>query len=389
MVNFPTHWVCRKDDVLAQRIRLCLAIAVANGLVGVGQAGAQELVDVAALEAQVEAAAELAELPAEPDWGVQDLSDSLPVVEPDAPEVPSAPVEGAAAAPAPQYHSERPQYHEGYQIPDGNPTPPPIDAPVPVARDTERVEVPAAPVETQVPVEPTPSEPTPQTPSTPTIWIWVWNWTWVQGTDERYHNSDDQYQIDVPSIDRNLTRIIERVGTQIPVQINVQTGDDIVGEIVKNITGEGVGPPSAAEAAPLPTTDYRRPAKIRTDAPSVKRPSRAHAAVEASAAPPVDAGSVAPQLLASTRAVPVSRQANAGKAPRVRRATRPSPTLPRRAERFADSGSASSASAGIFLKSFAILIASLLLTAMGRGRRLRLPSTRPLGLLGTRTDPFG
>jgi hypothetical protein len=389
MVNFSAHWVCRKDDVLAHRIRLCLAIAIANGLVGVGQAGAQELVDVAALEAQVEAAAELAELPAEPDWGVQDLSDSLPVVEPDAPEVPSAAVEAAEVAPAPQYHSERPQYHKEYQIPESNPVPPPIAAPVPAARDAERVEVPAAPVETQAPAVPAPYEPTPQTPSTPTIWIWVWNWTWVQGTDERYHNSDIQYQVGAQSIDQNLARIIERVGIQMPVQIDVQTDDDIVGEVVKNITGEGVGPPSMGEATPMPTTDYRKPAKLRTSAPAVKRPNPAPAAVERSAAAPTDAGSVTPQLLASARAVPVSRQANAGKSPRVRRATRPSPTLPRPAERFADSGTASSASVGIFLKSFAILIASLLLTASGRGRRLRLPSTRPLGLLGTRTDPFG
>ena len=377
--------------MLAQRIRLCLAIALANGLVGVGQASAQELVDVAALGAQVEAAAELAELPAEPDWGVQDLSDSLPVVESDAPEVPSAAVDASQAAPTPQYHSEKPQYHEEYQIPEANPVPPPIDTPTPALPDAERVEVAAAPIATSAPAEPTPSQPAPQTPAAPTIWIWVWNWTWVQGADERYHNSNDQYQVGVPTIDENLTRIIERVGIQMPVQIDVQTGDDIVGEIAKNITGEGVGPISATEAAPalpMPTTDYRRPAKIRTSAPSVKRPSRAPAAGERSAAPPVDGGNVAPQLLASARAVPVS-QASAGKAPRVRRATRPSPTLPRPAERFADTGTASSASAGIFLKSFAILIASLLLTAMGRGRRLRLPSTRPLGLLGGRTDPFG
>jgi hypothetical protein len=393
MVNFQKDWVCRRSDVLAQRIRLCLAIALANGLVGVGQASAQELVDVAALEAQVEAAAELAELPAEPDWGVQDLSDSLPVVEQDAPEVPSAATAATEPVPAPQYHTENPQYHTEYHAPESNPVPPPIDAPAPDAPEGEPVQAPTAPVPTQAPVEPTPSPPTPQTSSTPTIWIWVWNWTWVQGTDQRYRNSDDQYHADIPLIDQNLTRITERVGIQMPVQIGVQTSDDIVEKLVRDIGLEGADPgsaPVAAPAASLPTTDYRRPAKIRTSAPSEReRSTRAPATVERSAGDPVDARSVAPQLLSSARAAPVSRQAKGSKPPRARRAGRPAPTLPRPAERFADSGTASSASAGIFLKSFAILIASLLLTAMGRGRRLRLPSTRPLGLLGSRTDPFG
>jgi hypothetical protein len=233
----------------------------------------------------------------------------------------------------------------------------------------------------------------PEAPSTPTIWIWVWNWTWVQGPDERYHNSDDQYHAGVPSIDQNLTRIIDRVGIQMPVQIDVQTAEDIAGEIIKDITQEGADPPSApaaAAAAPIETTDYRRPAKIRTSAPSAReRLARGPATVQRPVGQPVDAGLVTRQLLESDQAAPASRQARGSKPPRIRRASRPAPTLPRPAERLGDSGTASSASAGIFLKSFAILIASLLLTAMGRGRRLRLPSTRPLGLLGGRTDPFG
>jgi hypothetical protein len=393
MMNYSGDWVCKPYEVLAPRLKLCLAILVTNGVVGVGQASAQELVDVAALEAQVEAAAELAELPAEPDWGVQDLSDSLPVVEQDAPEVPSAAPAAIEPVPAPQYHAENPQYHTEYHAPESNPVPPPINAPAPDVPDGEPVQAPTASVPTQAPVEPTPSPPTPQTSSTPTIWIWVWNWTWVQGTDQRYRNSDDQYHSDVPLIEQNLARITERVGIQMPVQIGVQTSDDIVEKLVRDIGLEGADPgsaPAAAPAAPMPTTDYRRPAKIRTSAPSERgRPTRARATVERSAADPVGARSVAPQLLSSARAAPVSRQAKGSKPPRARRASRPAPTLPRPAERFADSGTASSASAGIFLKSFAILIASLLLTAMGRGRRLRLPSTRPLGLLGSRTDPFG
>jgi hypothetical protein len=389
MVNFPNHWVCPEDDVHAQRTSVCLVIAVTSALVGVGQAGAQGLVDVAALEAQVEAAAELVELPAEPDWGVQDLSDSLPVVEQDAPEVPVVAPEAPEAAPAPQYHPDQPRYHTEYQAPEGNPVPPPIDSPAPAVPGEDPAQTPAAPLPTAAPVEPAPTPLVPQAPSTPTIWIWVWNWTWVQGSDERYHNSDDQYHGGVPSIDQNLTRIIDRVGVQMPVQIDVQTAEDIAGRIMKDIAQEGADPPSApaaAAAAPMETTDYRRPAKIRTSAPSAReRLARGPATVQRL----VDAEPVTRQLLESEQAAPASRQARGSKPPQIRRASRPAPTLPRPAERLGDSGTASNASAGIFLKSFAILIASLLLTAMGRGRRLRLPSTRPLGLLGSRTDPFG
>jgi hypothetical protein len=372
--------------VLVQRVHVCLPIVVAIGLVSVAPASAQELVDVAALEAQVEAAAELTELPAGSDWGVPDPSNSLPAVPQGAPEVPSAPTEVGEPAPEPRYQVERPRYHPEYQVPEADPAPPPVAAAAPAAPSQEPVQEPTMPAPTQAPAQPAEVPAAPQTPSTPTVWIWVWNWTWVQGTDERYRNSEDQYQISPSLVDKNLTRIIEKIGIQMPVQIGVQTGDDIVSDIVKDIAPEGMQLPSAPIAHPT----YRAPVELEKTEPVERRPpARAPGALVRPYGAPLDAGTAAPRVLTSPRAAPAPQQASrSGKLPRIRRASRP-PARPLPAEQVGDSASASGVSAGIFLKNFAVLIASLLLAVLGRGRRLRLPSIRWRGLLGTRTDPPG
>ena len=379
--------------MLARRLSVCLSTLLAIGFAS-APAQAQELVDVAALEAQVEAAAELTELPAEPDWGVPDHSNSLPAVTQDAPEVPSPPPEVAEAAPEPRYHAEEAQYHAEYQAPAADPAPPPADESASQPAGEERGQAPAAPEPTRIPVEPPVSPAAPEEPSTPTIWIWVWNWTWAQASDERYRNSSDQYRLDRIPLDQNLTRIIEKMGSQIPVQISVQTGEDIAGEIMEEVARNGVPVPAVPVTAPVAATlpsEYRAPTELKkSKRPSGSKPARGPAALERPHGAPLELTTLASRSLARTETSSATRPARrAGKAPGPRRATRPAPSLPLPSERITDATTASGVSAGIFLKSFAVLIASMLLAALGSGRRLRLPSTRLRGLLGTRTDPPG
>jgi hypothetical protein len=354
-------------------------------------AGAQELIDVAALEAQVEAAAELTELPTEPDWGVPDLSDSLPAVTQDAPEVPSASTTATEAPPEPRYHAREPQYHAEYHGSEVDPAPPPATEPTPSATAGERVETHVRPEATPVSLEGADSAAVPEPASTPTIWVWVWNWTWVQGGDERYHNSYPQYPSGRVSADQELTRIMDKIGSQIPVQISVQTSRDIADEIIKEVAPEVAAMPAVPAAVPVPAADYRAPSQLRkTKLPLKSKPAPGSLRVADVHRAPLDPVSLAPAAPATTEASAGPREARrAGKAPRARRASRPSPALPLPSERLADKTTASGVSAGILLKTFVVLIASLLLAALGYGRRLRLPSTRLRGLLGTETDPPG
>jgi hypothetical protein len=386
--------------VLARRLSVCVATLITIGVAS-APARAQELVDVAALEAQVEAAAELAELPAEPDWGVQDLSNSLPAVSQDAPEVPTAPAaiaeappEPTEAAPEPRYHAREPQYRTEYHPPEAESTAPASTESTPPERSGEPAQATATPDPARVPVEPPLTPAVPDAPSSPTIWIWIWNWTWVQASDERYHNSPSQFPVDRIQSDQNLPRILEKIGTQIPVQIDVQTGADIADEIMQDVAAEGMSVPALPFAAPVAAavpTAYRAPAELRkTKLPLRAKPAQGSAALERPYETPLDLATLATDSRGTSDAAPAHRDArHAGKAPRPRRASRPAPTLPLPSERLTDESTASGVSAGIFLKAFAVLIASMLLAALGRGRRLRLPSTRLRGLLGTRTDPPG
>jgi hypothetical protein len=378
--------------VLARRLSVCLSTLLAIGFAS-APAQAQEFVDVAALEAQVEAAAELTELPAEPDWGVPDPSNSHPAVTQDAPEVPSPPPEVAEVAPEPRYHAEEAQYHAEYQAPAVDPAPPPAAGSASQPTGEERAQ-PVAPEPARIPVEPPLSPAAPEEPSTPTIWVWVWNWTWVQESDERYRNSSDQYRVDRIPLDQNLTRIIEKMGSQIPVQISVQTGEDIAGEIMEEVARNGVPVPAVPVAAPAAATlpsEYHAPTELKkSKRPSGSKPAPGPAALERPHGAPLELATLASRSRATTETSSATRLARrAGKAPSPRRATRPAPNLPLPSERITDATTASGVSAGIFLKSFAVLIASMLLAALGSGRRLRLPSTRLRGLLGTRTDPPG
>jgi hypothetical protein len=404
LVDFSFRWVSRQNAVHARRLAVFVPALIAIGFAS-APAQAQELVDVAALEAQVEAAAELAELPAEPDWGVQDLSNSLPAVTQDAPEVPTAPAEIAEAAPEPievapepRYHAREPQYRTEYHPPEAEPTPPPPTESTPPATGGDQAQTPATPEPSRVPVEPPVTPAVPEAASTPTIWIWIWNWTWVQASDERYRNSQSPLPVDRVPVDQNLPRILEKIGTQIPVQIDVETGGDIAGEIMKEVAAEGSSIPAGLFAAPVAAAvpaAYRAPAKLR----KTKLPPRAKPAggsgllVEPLGTPsgaPLDLATLPPRSQARTRAAEARRHArHTGKAPRPRRASRPAPTLPLHSERLTDTTTASGVSGGLLLKSFAVLIASMLLAALGDGRRLRLPSIRLQGLLGTRTDPPG
>jgi hypothetical protein len=389
--------------VHARRLAVCVPALIAIGFAA-APARAQELVDVAALEAQVEAAAELAELPAEPDWGVQDLSNSLPAVTQDAPEVPTAPAEMAEAAPEPvevapepRYHDREPQYRTEYHPPEAESTPPPAAESTPPATSGEPAQAPATPEPSRVPVEPPVTPAVPEAASAPTIWIWIWNWTWVQASDERYRNSQNPLPLDRVPVDQSLPRILEKIGTQIPVQIDVETGGDIAGEIMKQVAPEGSSIPAVPIAAPVAAAvpaAYRAPAELRkTKLPPPTKPAAAGSLERSLGAPsgtPLGLATLPPRSRATTDAARAPQQArHAGKAPRPRRASRPAPTLPLHSERLTDRTTASGVSGGLLLKSFAVLIASMLLAALGRGRRLRLPSTRLQGLLGTRTDPPG
>ena len=394
MVVFQCIWVFLKDDVPTLRLGMCLSTVATIGLVTTAPALAQELVDVAALEARVEAAVELAELPAEPDWGVQDLSNSLPAVTQDAPEVPLAPVDVAEAVPEPRYHREEPQYRTEYQPPQADPASSPVVEPVASAPPSPPAPAPAAPVPAQAPAAAVPAAPTEaQAQSAPTIWIWIWNWSWVQGTGHQDRNTDEQYQNQTSLLDPDVARIIERIGVQIPVQIGTQTGSDITGKIVEDIVSQGA-PPAAPAAVPAPALELDRYRVAPVEPETRPAPQKSSAASSAALTRPFGTPRVVvvppAQLLLAARATPAPRRvAGAGKRPQAHRAAPRSPALPVESERFADSTTAAGATAGILLKSFAILIASLALAAFGRGRRLRLPSTRIRGLLGAHTDPFG
>jgi hypothetical protein len=408
-VDFRTNWVSRQNAVHARRLVVCVPALIAIGFAS-APARAQELVDVGALEAQVEAAAELAELPAEPDWGVQDLSNSLPAVTQDAPVVPTAPAETAEAAPEPaevapepRYHDREPQYRTEYHPPEVESTPPPVTESTPPAATEstppgtsgEPAQAPATPEPSRVAVEPPVTPAVPEAASTPTIWIWIWNWTWVQASDERYRNSQSPLPVDRAPVDQNLPRILEKIGTQIPVQIGVETDGDIAGEIMRQVAAEGRSIPIAAPVAAAVPAAYRAPAELRkTKLPPRTKPAASSASLEGPlrtpSGTPLDLATLSPRSLATTDAAEAPQHArHTGKAPRPRRASRPAPTLPLHSERLTDKSTASGVSGGLMLKSFAVLIASMLLAALGRGRRLRLPSTRLQGLLGTRTDPPG
>jgi hypothetical protein len=386
--------------VLARSLSVCVPTLIAIGFAS-APARAQELVDVAALEAQVEAAAELTELPAGPDWGVQDLSNSLPAVTQDAPEVPSAPAQDAEAppepaepAPAPRYHAREPQYHAEYHGSDVDSTPPPATESTPAATSGDPAQTASTPDPAGVPVEPSSAPTVPEAPTTPTIWIWVWNWAWTQAGDERYRNSQSELPVDRISVDQNLPRILEKIGSQIPVQIDVQTGADIADEIMKDVGADAASIPAVAIAAPVAEAvpaAYRAPAEPRkTKLPPRAKSAAGAPALEPTLEEPLTALPLSPRSEATTDAGPAPRHArHGGKAPRPRRASRPAPTLPLSSERLTDASTASGVSGGILLKSFAVLIAAMLLAALGSGRRLRLPSGRLRGLLGTRTDPPG
>jgi hypothetical protein len=399
LVDWESIWVFEAYAVLGAGRSICVSTLIAFALIPPAQAQAQELIDVAALEAQVEAAAELAQLPAEPDWGVPDLSNSLPAVTQDAPEVPPAPAEVEQAPPEPRYHARGAQYHAEYQGSEDSPESPPVaNNPSPATAEEPAEPAPEPPAQ-RVSVETPPPEARPEAvpaaTSAPTIWIWVWNWTWTQANDERYRNSSDQYRTDRILPDQNVTRIIEKIAPQIPVQIGVQTGSDITGEIMEKLKPEVMQIPLASPAALKPTTPvagYRAPLTLKAGTVKPRRAASARRPL-AVARPPVtslELATLGPPTLSRAEAAPAPRHARrAGKAPRARRASRPAPTLPLPSERITDGTSASGVSGGILLKSFAVLIASMVLAALAPGRRLRLPSSRWRGLLGTRTDPPG
>jgi hypothetical protein len=394
--------------VLAGRLSVCVSL-VTIGLVITAPARAQELIDVAALEAQVEAAAELTELPTEPGWGVQDPLNSLPAVSQDAPEVPPDPAATAQAAPqadqAPRYQVPEPQYHTEYQAPQAHPqapqadpAPPPAEQAQPAAPPEAPAQAPANPVLEQVSEPSSQAASTPPAQSTPTIWIWVWNWTWIQGSDDRYRNSDTRYQVERLGLDQNASRILEKIGLQTPVQISVQTDGDIADKIGQTISPDSAPIPDVRAAVPMsvvPTAEYRTPPletkKRKPPARSVERPTGVPLEVATIATrSPAEPQVATSQVATSSQTASAPRETRgSGKPHRARRASPPSSTLPLPGERVGDSGAASGASAAMYAKSFAILITSLLLAAFGRSRRHRLPSLRWRGLLGTRTDPPG
>jgi hypothetical protein len=381
LVHSKTKWVFQEGEVLAQRLKMFLPAAVAIGLIAAGPARAEELIDVAALDAQVEAATELAELPMEPDWGVPDQSNSLPAVTQDAPEVPPA----AEAVAEPRYHVDEPQYHAEYHAPQTDPAPPPAVEQAPAGATTETETSSATPAST--PTSPPPAEPpaAPQAPATPTIWIWVWNWSWDQEGDGQYRNTDEQYQIDPWISDQDIGRIVDKIGGQIPIQISVQTGNDIADEIVREIQAEAA---PVAPVAPAPAGDaYRAPPETRKHrgAPS-RRGARSDEALEPAYQAPLEVA--APPAQAARDHASTPRKASGGKWPRARRVSRRAPSLPLPGERLADSAAASGASASL-LKTIAVLALSLLLAAFGFGRRIWLPVAQLRGLLGKRTDPPG
>jgi hypothetical protein len=374
--------------VSATRLKIFLPAAVAMGLIAPAPAQAQELIEIAALDAQVEAATELAELPMEPDWGVPDPTNSLPAVTQDAPEVPTV-AEAPTEPPAePRYHADEPQYHAEYQAQQADPAPSPAVEQTPAATTEEAETGAATPASTPTSAPPAEPPAAPQSPETPTIWIWVWNWSWNEEEAERYRNTDEQYQIDRWVSDDEITRIVDKIGRQIPIQISVQTGNDIVNEIVREIPREGIPVAPAVPAVPAPERDaYRAPHQTRKQrgAPS-RDAARSEEAPEPAYEAPLEIAPPPAQAARNRASTP--RKASGGKWPRARRVSRRAPSLPLPAERLADSAAASGASGGL-LKTIAILALSLLLAAFGFGRRIWLPVARLRGLLGTRTDPPG
>jgi hypothetical protein len=392
LVHSKANWVFQENEVLAQGVKILPAV-IAIGLIAAAPARADELIDVAALEAQVEAATELAELPTEPDWGVPDQSNSPPVVTQDAPEVPPAPEPVAEAPAEPRYHADEPQYHAEYHAPESESVPEPAGEQTPAGASAQPAEEPATPAPAPISSPSTAPAATAQTPATPTIWIWVWNWSWDQGGDGRYRNTDEQYQIDPWISDRDITRITDKIGKQIPIQISVQTGNDIADEILREIPAAPAPiVPSAPVARPAPAAPldaYRAPPETqkRKGAPS-RRGARARSddALEPAYAPPLDVATTPARAARDAASTP--RKARGGKWPRARRVSRRAPSLPVHGERIADSAAASGASAGL-LKTIAVLALALLLAAFGYGRRIWLPVAQLRGLLGTRTDPPG
>ena len=272
--------------------RTTLPLAVLIGLALAAPAGAQELVDVAALEARLEAAGDLAELQTEPDWGVTDSVGSDPTASADAPQVPvdtaseastpepstteAAATEAPATEPsedatAARYHAEEPQYHAEYHASEPAPVTAPVTeaprpAPDPAVESTkaareaalaaaaavagpaqsEPAETEPAPTESRAtePAAPPTSSPAPvsaptpvqeATSATPTIWIWIWNWNWTTVADGRYHDSVDQYQIDEPILGADVPKSVES-SVKMPAQIDLQTGVDIVDKIQRGIS---------------------------------------------------------------------------------------------------------------------------------------------------------
>jgi hypothetical protein len=266
--------------------RSTLPIAVLIGLALAAPAGAQDLVDVAALDARLEAAGELAELPTEPDWGATESLGSDPTASADAPQVPvDVAVEAPATEPAAEqsapepsedatgvrYHADEPQYRAEYHASEQAPvTEAPPSAPDPVVPPAKAAEAALAtaaavaqPTQSELAqTEPAPTEPAPTesratepaapptsspapssapataeeaTSAAPTIWIWIWNWNWTTVTDGRYHDSAGQYQIDESILGADVGKSAES-SVKMPVQIDLQTGVGIVDEIQSGIS---------------------------------------------------------------------------------------------------------------------------------------------------------
>jgi hypothetical protein len=483
--------------------RSTVPIAVLIGLALAAPAGAQELVDVAALDARLEAAGELAELPTEPDWGATESLGSDPTASADAPQVPvasatepsatqpsatePAATEPAATEPsddatAARYHAEEPQYHAEYHAsePAAPVTKAPPPAPDPAVSPTKAApedalataaavaQLPAVsqppqsapaqtePAQTQTepaqtesratePAAPPTSSPAPASEpalasAAPTIWIWIWNWNWTTVADDRYHDSDGQYQIDESILGADVGKSAQS-SVRIPVQIDLRTGVDIVDEIRRGISPIETVREIQREARQITleaTKDVSLQARdlgVEVDAAlgeadaareetevalervfrplSAQRPTgAASVAVRAEARTTARAGrkrnahggaaayqsvqarahveSSSASYFASGDAARSSRHSKRSAArPRMHRAAAPKPPLPATDERFADGGSASGGGVGFLLKTIAILTAFMLLAALGYGIRIWLPVTRLRGLLGTRTDPPG
>jgi hypothetical protein len=272
--------------------RSTVPIAVLIGLALAAPAGAQELADVAALDARLEAAGQLAELPTESDWGATESLGSDPAASVDAPAVPvesatePSPTEPSATEPAAtepaatepsdddtaaRYHADEPQYQAEYHASEpateteAPPAADPVVQPTKAAPEaalataaamvqpavseptqSEPVQTEPAPTESRAtePAAPPASSPAPAsapaseqgaTSAAPTIWIWIWNWTWTTVADDRYHDSAGQYQIDESILGADVGKSAES-SVRIPVQIDLRRAADIVEEIQRGIS---------------------------------------------------------------------------------------------------------------------------------------------------------